>query len=544
MGVKGSSLIMIGLLISPITNLDVTHLMNLGTVPTAIRSLVYYTYTKPSYLTVDLIPNLKNLDQNCNYSSLNYYNKTALSLIQPIADNINRLTKPITSSEVQSRFVGAVIGTIALGVATAAQVTAAIGLAKAQENAKLILTLKKAATETNEAVRDLANSNKIVVKMISAIQNQINTIIQPAIDQINCQIKDLQVANILNLYLTEITTVFHNQLTNPALESISIQALKSLLGSTLPEVLSKLDLNNISAASVMASGLIKGQIIAVDIPTMTLVLMVQIPSISPLRQAKIIDLTSITIHTNSQEVQAVVPARVLEIGSEILGFDGSVCQITKDTIFCPYNDAYVLPIQQKRCLQGQTRDCVFTPVAGTFPRRFLTTYGTIVANCRDLVCSCLRPPQIIYQPDENPVTIIDKDLCTTLTLDSITIEIQKSINSTFRREVVLESTQVRSLTPLDLSTDLNQYNQLLKSAEDHIQRSTDYLNSINPSIVNNNAIIILIILCILLILTVIICIIWLKYLTKEVKNVARNQRLNRDADLFQRIPSQIPVPRQ
>ncbi|BAJ11745.1 fusion protein [Human parainfluenza virus 4a] len=543
MGVKGLSLIMIGLLISPITNLDITHLMNLGTVPTAIRSLVYYTYTKPSYLTVDLIPNLKNLDQNCNYSSLNYYNKTALSLIQPIADNINRLTKPITSSEIQSRFFGAVIGTIALGVATAAQVTAAIGLAKAQENAKLILTLKKAATETNEAVRDLANSNKIVVKMISAIQNQINTIIQPAIDQINCQIKDLQVANILNLYLTEITTVFHNQLTNPALESISIQALKSLLGPTLPEVLSKLDLNNISAASVMASGLIKGQIIAVDIPTMTLVLMVQIPSISPLRQAKIIDLTSITIHTNSQEVQAVVPARFLEIGSEILGFDGSVCQITKDTIFCPYNDAYELPIQQKRCLQGQTRDCVFTPVAGTFPRRFLTTYGTIVANCRDLVCSCLRPPQIIYQPDENPVTIIDKDLCTTLTLDSITIEIQKSINSTFRREVVLESTQVRSLTPLDLSTDLNQYNQLLKSAEDHIQRSTDYLNSINPSIVNNNAIIILIILCILLILTVTICIIWLKYLTKEVKNVARNQRLNRDADLFYKIPSQIPVPR-
>nr|QEG03870.1 fusion protein [Human parainfluenza virus 4b] len=543
MGVNGLSLVMIGLLISPITNLDITHLMNLGTVPTAIRSLVYYTYSKPSYLTVDLIPNLKNLDPKCNYSSLNYYNKTALSLIQPIADNINRLTKPITSSEIQSRFFGAVIGTVALGVATAAQVTAAIGLAKAQENARLILTLKKAAKETNNAVQDLIKSNKIVARMISAIQNQINTVIQPAIDRINCQIKDLQVGNILNLYLTEITTVFHNQLTNPALESISIQALKSLLGSTLPEVLSKLDLNNISAASVMASGLIKGQIIAVDIPTMTLVLMVQIPSISPLRQAKIIDLTSITIHTNNQEVQAVVPDRVLEIGSEILGFDGSVCQITKDTVFCPYNDAYILPIQQKRCLQGQIRDCVFTPVAGTFPRRFLTTYGTIVANCRNLVCSCLRPPQIIYQPDENPVTIIDKDLCTTLTLDSITIEIQKSINSTFRREVVLESTQVRSLTPLDLSTDLNQYNQLLKSAEDHIQRSNDYLNSINPNIVNNSAIIILIILCILLIVTVTICIIWLKYLTKEVKNVARNQRLNRDADLIYKIPSQIPLPR-
>lgn len=534
---------MIGLLISPITNLDITHLMNLGTVPTAIRSLVYYTYSKPSYLTIDLIPNLKNLDPNCNYSSLNYYNKTVLSLIQPIADNINHLTKPITSSEIQSRFFGAVIGTVALGVATAAQVTAAIGLAKAQENARLILKLKKAAEETNDAVRDLIGSNKIVARMISAIQNQINTVIQPAINRIDCQIKDLQAANILNLYLTEITTVFHNQLTNPALESISIQALKSLLGSTLPEVLSKLDLNNISAASVMASGLIKGQIIAVDIPTMTLVLMVQIPSISPLRQAKIIDLTSITIHTNNQEVQAVVPDRVLEIGSEILGFDGSVCQITKDTVFCPYNDAYILPIQQKRCLQGQTRDCVFTPVAGTFPRRFLTTYGTIVANCRNLVCSCLRPPQIIYQPDETPVTIIDKDLCTTLTLDSITIEIQKSINSTFRREVVLESTQVRSLTPLDLSTDLSQYNQLLKSAEDHIQRSNDYLNSINPSIVNNSAIIILIILCILLILTVTICIIWLKYLTKEVRNVARNQRLNRDADLIYKIPSQIPLPR-
>ncbi|UBB42363.1 fusion protein [Wufeng Rhinolophus sinicus rubulavirus 1] len=524
-----------------IGGIDLAHLMNLGTVPTAIRSLVYYTYPKPYYLTVDLLPSISGIDGNCDYPSFHNYNKTLQNIIRPLAENIKKLTAPVVRTGIQSRFAGIIIGTIALGVATAAQITAAIALSKAQQNARSIMYLKKSVQETNAAVQDLANANRLIVKMVSTIQGQINNIIQPALNNMSCQIKDLQLASALNLYLTELTTVFHNQLTNPALEPLSIQALKSLLGSTLPAVLNSFNVEYITVSEMMASGLITGQVIAVDIEKLTLILLIQIPIISPIRAAKVIDLTSITIHSNNQEVQVVLPKRILEIGSEILGYDGSICQVTKEMMFCPYNDAYVIPLHQKMCMTGKTEECVLTPVTGTFPRRFLSTTGSIVANCRDLVCSCKKPAKIIYQPDERPITIIDKSECSTLMLDTITIEIQNTLNSSFHRAISLSGNQIKMLTPLDLSAEIAQHNDLIVSAENHIKKSENFLAMINPIIVNNTVIIILIIAACLIIGSLIMLFFWVKYLTLEVKRLNTDMHFIDNNIQMQNFPDRLPV---
>nr|UCZ51389.1 F [Eptesicus fuscus orthorubulavirus] [Eptesicus fuscus orthorubulavirus] len=521
--------------------LDLTQLAHLGTVPTAIRSLVYYTYGRPAYITVDLLPKIQGLDQSCEYPSLQRYNQTVTSLIQPLAENIERILVPPVVTGVQARFFGAIIGTLALGVATAAQITAAIGLSKAQANAKSILSLKNALSETNQAVSSLVKSGKILAHMISAIQDQVNNVIQPALRNLTCQVKDLQLASILNLYLTELTTVFHNQITNPALEPLSIQALRSLLGSTLPQVLQTLDTNDLTAASIMASGLIQGQVVAVDLQHSVMVIMIKVPSVSPLANAKVIDLVSITMHSQGRELQAVFPKRLLELGSEILGFNGGDCQLTRDLIFCPYNDAYILSPNQKMCLQGSTESCILTPILGSYPRRFVTYQGTIIANCRDTVCSCMRPPKVIYQPDEAPVTIIDQSVCSKLSLDSITIEVQTMLNSTFSREIHLSESQIISLSPLDLANDLGRFSDTIKDAEAHITKSEQIISSINPGIINDYTIIILIVALLILIILAVIVFFWLKLLTRELKSIRRELNSSYSHILMHQMPAKLPT---
>ncbi|KAA0541494.1 hypothetical protein FZW96_21740, partial [Bacillus sp. BGMRC 2118] len=186
-----------------------------------------------------------------------------------------------------------------------------------------ILNLKNAIQKTNAAVADVVQATQSLGTAVQAVQNHINSVVSPAITAANCKAQDAIIGSILNLYLTELTTIFHNQITNPALSPITIQALMILLGSTLPTVVEKSFNTQISAAELLSSGLLTGQIVGLDLTYMQMVIKVELPTLTVQPATQIIDLATISAFINNQEVMAQLPTRVMVTGSLIQAYPAS-----------------------------------------------------------------------------------------------------------------------------------------------------------------------------------------------------------------------------
>ncbi len=516
--------LLVALLIYPaiVMGINRVALLQVGAVHKQYRQLSFYTQGPASYIVVKLVPSLNSVPNNCTINSLDRYKATVADLLRPLADNIASLNNALVPQHRRRRFAGVAIGLAALGVAAAAQTTAAIALVETRANSQKLQAMSESIQNTNQAVQEIKGAISASAVAIQAIQTQINEVINPSLTKLSCEIIDNQLASILNLYLIQLTTVFQNQLTNPALSPLSVQALSSIMQSTAV-ALNNLTSNNSNInADLLTAGLITGQVVGVNLTSLQIIIAAFTPSIADLPGAIVHDFIIITTAVNKTEVQVQIPQRIMEQNGVIYNFPGSECKAGLHRIYCPYSDASTLSRPVQSCLNGNLHDCIFANVIGSFPTRFATVNGVIFANCQFMSCSCLNPQKIIYPMDGEMISQIDVTKCMRLNLNLLDFIITTQSNITFQSQFSANLDQIIKTNPIDLSAELKQINTSLDNAQGFLDKSTAWLK-MSGWIDNSGTVFIILIIAVVVIIAYMVFISYAFFQTvKEIRIIKKS----------------------
>nr|QEQ50593.1 fusion protein [Avian metaavulavirus 21] len=486
--------------------LDNSKLARAGIISSAEYAVSVYAQTNEAYIALRTIPYLPANPNNCFTPTITTYNTTIQSIFSPIVSQINAITS--STSTQQERLFGVIIGTVALGVATAAQVTAAVALTQAQSNAKAILQLKSSIQNTIAAVSEVKDGLSTIGIALGKIQVYVNEVINPQLANLTCQTAAANLGVQLSLYLTELATVFGPQITNPALSPLTIQALYNLAGSNLDTFFEKYGYKQATATSVLEAGLVTGQIVSFDPATGIGIIRVSLPSIATLSSARVTKLETVSVSTSTGEAVAIVPSFIIQQGTVIEEFIIDGCIRTSADIYCTRLFTKILPDSVLNCLQGLVNECQFTRGLGTYANRFVTINGGIVANCQTLLCRCYSPSYIITQNSNIAVTLIDSSTCRDLDLDGIRLALGNTEFSEYAKNLTIAESQFAPSDALDISSEIGKLNATISRVEDYLNQATKDVTAIS---INKSAadiiLIVTLILTILLIITVIVIVV-------------------------------------
>nr|BAM64952.1 fusion protein [Avian metaavulavirus 6] len=510
-----------------ILTLDNSRLLQQGIMSATEREIKVYTNSITGNLAVRLIPNLPQAVQACSVQQIKSYNDTLNRIFTPIRVNLEKL---LSGQELQDssphsirepRLVGAIIGTAALGLATAAQVTAALALNQAQDNARAILNLKDSIRKTNEAVLELKEATGQIAVALDKTQRFINDNILPTINNLTCEVAGAKIGVELSLYLTELSTVFGSQITNPALSTLSLQALMSLCGNDFNYLLNLMGAKHSDLGALYEANLINGRIIQYDQANQIMVIQVSVPSISSVSGLRLTELFTLSIETPAGEGKAVVPQFVVESGQLIEEIDTQACTMTDTTAYCTIVRTKPLPDLVVGCLKGEESKCQYTTGIGMLESRFGVFDGLIIANCKATICRCLKPEMIIPQNRGSPITVISQEICSRVLIDGVTLQVEAQVSGSYSRNITVGSSQIAPSGPLDISSELGKVNQSLSNVEDLIDQSNQILNRVNPELVNDTAIIVTIVLLVLLVLWCLALTISVLYVSKHAVRMVK-----------------------
>nr|UJT31635.1 fusion protein [Avian metaavulavirus 6] len=510
-----------------ILTLDNSRLLQQGIMSATEREIKVYTNSITGNLAVRFIPNLPQAVQTCSVQQIKSYNDTLNRIFTPIRVNLEKL---LSGQELQEssphsirepRLVGAIIGTAALGLATAAQVTAALALNQAQDNARAILNLKDSIRKTNEAVLELKEATGQIAVALDKTQRFINDNILPTINNLTCEVAGAKIGVELSLYLTELSTVFGSQITNPALSTLSLQALMSLCGNDFNYLLNLMGAKHSDLGALYEANLINGRIIQYDQANQIMVIQVSVPSISSVSGLRLTELFTLSIETPAGEGKAVVPQFVVESGQLIEEIDTQACTMTDTTAYCTIVRTKPLPDLVVGCLKGEESKCQYTTGIGMLESRFGVFDGLIVANCKATICRCLKPEMIIPQNRGSPITVISQEICSRVLIDGVTLQVEAQVSGSYSRNITVGSSQIAPSGPLDISSELGKVNQSLSNVEDLIDQSNQILNRVNPELVNDTAIIVTIVLLVLLVLWCLALTISVLYVSKHAVRMVK-----------------------
>ncbi|ACN72643.1 fusion protein [avian paramyxovirus 7] len=486
-------LVLLWLNILPVIGLDNSKIAQAGIISAQEYAVNVYSQSNEAYIALRTVPYIPPHNLSCFQDLINTYNTTIQNIFSPIQDQITSITSASTLPS--SRFAGLVVGAIALGVATSAQITAAVALTKAQQNAQEIIRLRDSIQNTINAVNDITVGLSSIGVALSKVQNYLNDVINPALQNLSCQVSALNLGIQLNLYLTEITTIFGPQITNPSLTPLSIQALYTLAGDNLMQFLTRYGYGETSVSSILESGLISAQIVSFDKQTGIAILYVTLPSIATLSGSRVTKLMSVSVQTGVGEGSAIVPSYVIQQGTVIEEFIPDSCIFTRSDVYCTQLYSKLLPDSILQCLQGSMADCQFTRSLGSFANRFMTVAGGVIANCQTVLCRCYNPVMIIPQNNGIAVTLIDGSLCKELELEGIRLTMADPVFASYSRDLIINGNQFAPSDALDISSELGQLNNSISSATDNLQKAQESLNkSIIPAATSSWLIILLFVL--------------------------------------------------
>nr|AEZ36070.1 fusion [avian paramyxovirus 1] len=478
------------------SSLDGRPLAAAGIVVTRDKAVNVYTSSQTGSIIVKLLPNMPKDKEACAKAPLEAYNRTLTTLLTPLGDSIRRIQGSATTSrgKRQKRFVGAIIGSIALGVATAAQITAAAALIQANQNAANILRLKESIAATNEAVHEVTDGLSQLAMAIGKMQQFVNDQFNNTARELDCIKITQQVGVELNLYLTELTTVFGPQITSPALTQLTIQALYSLAGGNMDYLLTKLGVGNNQLSSLISSGLITGNPILYDSQTQLLGIQIHLPSVGSLNNMRATYLETLSVSTTRGFASALVPKVVTQIGSVIEELDTSYCIESDLDLYCTRIVTYPMSPGIYSCLSGNTSACMYSKTEGALTTPYMALKGSVIANCKMTTCRCADPPGIISQNYGEAVSLIDKHSCNVLSLDGITLRLSGEFDVTYQKNISILDSQVIVTGSLDISTELGDVNNSISSALDKLAESNSKLEKVNVNLTSTSALITYIVL--------------------------------------------------
>nr|AIQ78296.1 fusion protein [avian paramyxovirus 1]AIQ78308.1 fusion protein [avian paramyxovirus 1] len=463
------------------SSLDGRPLAAAGIVVTGDKAVNIYTSSQTGSIIVKLLPNIPKDKEACAKAPLEAYNRTLTTLLTPLGDSIRRIQESVSTSggRRQKRFIGAVIGSVALGVATAAQITAAAALIQANQNAANILRLKESIAATNEAVHEVTDGLSQLAVAVGKMQQFVNDQFNNTVRELDCIKITQQVGVELNLYLTELTTVFGPQITSPALTQLTIQALYNLAGSNTDYLLTKLGVGNNQLSSLIGSGLITGYPILYDSQTQILGIQVNLPSVGSLNNMRATYLETLSVSTTKGFASALVPKVVTQVGSVIEELDTSYCIESNLDLYCTRIVTFPMSPGIYSCLSGNTSACMYSKTEGALTTPYMTLKGSVIANCKITTCRCADPPGIISQNYGEAVSLIDRHSCNVLSLDGITLRLSGEFDATYQKNISILESQVIVTGNLDISTELGNVNNSISNALDKLAESNSKLDKVN-----------------------------------------------------------------
>nr|ALR96399.1 fusion protein [avian paramyxovirus 1] len=485
--------------ICPANSIDGRPLAAAGIVVTGDKAVNIYTSSQTGSIIVKLLPNLSKDKEACAKAPLDAYNRTLTTLLTPLGDSIRRIQESVTTSggRRQKRFIGAIIGGVALGVATAAQITAAAALIQAKQNAANILRLKESIAATNEAVHEVTDGLSQLAVAVGKMQQFVNDRFNKTAQELGCIRIAQQVGVELNLYLTELTTVFGPQITSPALNKLTIQALYNLAGGNMDYLLTKLGVGNNQLSSLIGSGLITGNPILYDSQTQLLGIQVTLPSVGNLNNMRATYLETLSVSTTRGFASALVPKVVTQVGSVIEELDTSYCIETDLDLYCTRIATFPMSPGIYSCLSGNTSACMYSKTEGALTTPYMTIKGSVIANCKMTTCRCVNPPGIISQNYGEAVSLIDKQSCNVLSLDGITLRLSGEFDATYQKNISIQDSQVIITGNLDISTELGNVNNSISNALNKLEESNSKLDKVNVKLTSTSALITYIVLTII-----------------------------------------------
>nr|QCX35335.1 fusion protein [avian paramyxovirus 1] len=478
------------------SSLDGRPLAAAGIVITGDKAIKIYTSSQTGSIIVKLLPNMPKDKEACARAPLEAYNRTLTALLTPLGDSIRRIQGSVSTSggRRRKRFVGAVIGSVALGVATAAQVTAAAALIQANQNAANILRLKESIAATNEAVHEVTDGLSQLAVAVGKMQQFVNDQFNNTARELDCIKITQQVGVELNLYLTELTTAFGPQITSPALTRLTIQALYNLAGGNMDYLLTKLGVGNNQLSSLIGSGLITGYPILYDPQTQLLGIQVNLPSVGNLNNMRATYLETLSVSTTKGFASALVPKVVTQVGSVIEELDTSYCIESDLDLYCTRIVTFPMSPGIYSCLSGNTSACMYSKTEGALTTPYMTLKGSVIANCKITTCRCADPPGIISQNYGEAVSLIDRHSCNVLSLDGITLRLSGEFDATYQRNISILDSQVIVTGNLDISAELGNVNNSISNALDKLAESNNKLDKVNIRLTSASALITYIVL--------------------------------------------------
>nr|AGH08436.1 fusion protein [avian paramyxovirus 1] len=481
------------------SSLDGRPLAAAGIVVTGEKVINIYTSSQTGSIIVKLLPNMPKDKEACAKAPLEAYNRTLTTLLTPLGDSIRRIQGSVSTSGVRrkKRFIGAIIGSVALGVATSAQITAAAALIQANQNAANILRLKESIAATNEAVHEVTDGLSQLAVAVGKMQQFVNDQFNNTARELDCIKIAQQVGVELNLYLTELTTVFGPQITSPALTQLTIQALYNLAGGNMDYLLTKLGIGNSHLSSLIGSGLITGNPILYDSQTQILGIQVNLPSVGNLNNMRATYLETLSVSTTKGFASALVPKVVTQVGSVIEELDTSYCIESDLDLYC--TRIVTLPMSPGiySCLSGNTSACMYSKTEGALNTPYMALKGSVIANCKITTCRCADPPGIISQNYGEAVSLIDRHSCNVLSLDGITLRLSGEFDATYQKNISILDSQVIVTGNLDISTELGSVNNSISNALDRLAESNSKLDKVNVKLTSTSALITYIVLTVI-----------------------------------------------
>nr|AMV49323.1 fusion protein [avian paramyxovirus 1] len=481
------------------SSLDGRPLAAAGIIVTGDKAVNIYTSSQTGSIIVKLLPNMPKDKEACARAPLEAYNRTLTTLLNPLGDSIRRIQGSVSTSggRRQKRFIGAVIGFVALGVATAAQITAAAALIQANQNAANILRLKESIAATNEAVHEVTDGLSQLAVAVGKMQHFINDQFNNTARELDCIKITQQVGVELNLYLTELTTVFGPQITSPALTQLTIQALYNLAGGNMDYLLTKLGVGNNQLSSLISSGLIVGYPILYDSQTQLLGIQVNLPSVGNLNNMRATYLETLSVSTTKGFASALVPKVVTQVGSVIEELDTSYCIEADLDLYCTRIVTFPMSPGIYSCLSGNTSACMYSKTEGALTTPYMAIKGSVIANCKITTCRCADPPGIISQNYGEAVSLIDRHSCNVLSLDGITLRLSGEFDTTYQKNISILDSQVIVTGNLDISTELGNVNNSISNALDKLAESNSKLDKVNVRLTSTSALITYIVLTVI-----------------------------------------------
>ncbi|UQM99527.1 fusion protein [denwin virus] len=453
-------------------------------------------------MVVKLIPNI-DVVENCSATQLANYKKLVTNVLTPVKLSLDNMLKNVQDQNNRVRLFGAIMAGAALGVATAATVTAGIALHRSNENAKNIAKLKNAIQNTNLAITKLQMAGQQTLAVIDNIRGEINNQIIPVLNQLSCETVGLNVGIKLTQYYSEVLTAFGPAIQDPVNSKITIQAISKAFNNNFDELLKVMGYTSQDLYEILHGDLITGNVISADPEAGYIALEIEFPNLSTVPNAYVQELMPISFNVDGDEWVTLVPRYVLIRTTFLSNIDISLCSIMETSIVC--NNDYALPMSSEliNCLQGDTGVCAREKVISSYVPKFALSGGVVYANCLSTVCRCMDNGTPISQGIRHTVALLDNKKCSVYQVGDILISVGKYLGHLDynTEDIVLGPPIV--IDKIDIGNQLAGINSSLQQAENYIDKSNEILKSINPTIISTNS---MITLYIFIIITVIIAI--------------------------------------